>query len=328
MLTLLAALLLVAPDPAAGEGKLAIVQGTLEAKGAADPDFKALKVGDPIDAGMSLRSAPGTRALIDFAGGGELRVDESTEMTVVDARKLDLKKGRIYLNVLAGAKRFEVDTEHVAFSTQTAAVFDITFVPRVANGPPAATTMRVLDSNVKAEGKKFKAVVWAGLWITAVGSQLNTPDPAGNGSLDTAWVHPLLAERGLANAEIGTRMMELVNILSNQTPNDPVEAAMRALGDLATPELARYLARPPHPTQAERRAAAARIIGETGTMKSAPALVTLLQHPEPEVRVTAARGLARLNGGKDLGFGDSVWKGESHDAGQNAWETWLKQNSK
>lgn len=327
MLALLAALLFGAPDLAAGEGKLAIVQGTLEAKGAGDADYKALKVGDPIDAGMSLRSAPGARALIDFAGGGELRVDESTEMTVVDTRRLDLKKGRIYLSVLAGAKRFEVDTQHVAFST-LAAVFEVSFVPRVENGPPAATTMRVLDSNVNAVGKKFKAVVWAGLWITAVGAQLNTPDPVGNGSLDTAWVHPLLAERGLANAEIGNRMMELVNILSNQTPNDPVEAAMRSLGDLATPELARYLARPPHPTQAERRAAAARIIGETGTMKSAPALVALLKHPEPEVRVTAARGLTRLNGGKDLAFGDAVWKGESLDAGQKAWETWLKQNSK
>jgi hypothetical protein len=328
MLALLAALLLGAPDLAAGEGKLAIVQGTLEAKGAGDADYKALKVGDPIDAGMALRSAAGTRALIDFAGGGELRVDENTEMTVVDARKLDLQKGRIYLSVVAGAKRFEVDTPHVAFSTQAAAVFDITFVPRVPNGPPAATTMRVLDSNVNAVGKKFKAVVWAGLWITAVGTQLNTPDPLGNGSLDTAWVHPLLAERGRADAEIGNRMMELVGVLSNQTPNDPVEASMRALGDLATPELARYLARPLHPAQAERRAAAARIIGETGTMKSAPALVALLQHAEPEIRVTAARGLTRLNGGKDLGFGDAVWKGESHDAGQKAWETWLKQNSK
>jgi len=80
--------------------------------------------------------------------------------------------------------------------------------------------------------------------------------------------------------------------------------------------------------QAERRLTATRIIGETGTIKSAPALVTLLQHSEPEVRVAAARGLARINGGKDLGFGDAVWKGESLAAGQKAWETWLKQNTK
>jgi hypothetical protein len=324
MLALLAALLCVAP----GEGKLAIAQGTIEAKGPADADYKALKVGDPVDAGMSLRSTPGSRIAIDFGDGSELRIDENTELTVLEARKLDLKKGRIHLLVQAdGAKRFEIETPHVSFST-AAAVFDLTFVPRVENGPPAATTLRVLDNNVNAVGKKFKANVFAGFWITAFGTQLNTPDPAKNGSLDTAWVHPLLAERGRADAEITNRMMEMSGILANQKPNDPVEAAMRALGDLATPELARYLARPLHPTQAVRRATAARIIAETGTMKSAAALATLLQHAEPEVRVIAAQGLARLNGGKDLGFGDAVWKGESLEAAQKAWETWLKQNSK
>jgi hypothetical protein len=56
--------------------------------------------------------------------------------------------------------------------------------------------------------------------------------------------------------------------------------------------------------------------------------VSLLQHPEPEIREVAARGLARLNGGKDLGFNDKYWQGESRDAGQKAWEDWLKQNAK
>lgn len=329
MVALLAALLIGAADPvaAAGEAKLAIAQGTIEAKAAADADFKALKPGDSIDAGMTLRSTPGARAAIDFGDGTELRVDENTELSVLEARKLELKKGRIHLRIANSPKRFEIESQHVTFST-TNATLDLLFVPRVENGAPASTVMRVLEDNVNAVSKKFKANVFAGFWITAVGAQLNTPDPAKNGSLDTAWVHPLLAERGLANAELGNRMIELVNILSKQQPNDPVEAALRPLGDLATPELARYLGKSPHPAQAERRAAATRIIAETGTMKSAAALVTLLQHSEAEVRVIAARGLARLNGGKDLGFGESVWKGDSPDAGRKAWETWLKQNSK
>jgi len=329
MVALLALLLLGTADPgaAAGEAKVAILQGAIEAKGTADADFKALKVGDPIDAGMVLRTAPGARTAIDFSDGTELRISEDTEVTVLDARKLDLKKGRIYVRIQQSPKRFEIESQHVTFST-TNATLDLLFVPRVENGAPASTVMRVLEDNVNAVSKKFKANVFAGFWITAVGAQLNTPDPAKNGSLDTAWVHPLLAERGLANAELNNRMIELVSILSKEKPNDPVEAALRPLGDLATPDLARYLARPLHPAQAERRAAAARIIAETGTLKSAPALVTLLQHSEPEIRVIAARGLTRLNGGKDLGFGDAVWKGEALDAGQKAWEAWLKQNSK
>jgi hypothetical protein len=329
MVALLAALLIGAADPvaAAGEGKLAIAQGTIEAKGSADADFKALKPGDPIDAGMTLRSTPGARAAIDFGDGTELRVDENTELSVLEARKLELKKGRIHLRIANSAKRFEIETPHVGLAA-AAAVVDVSFTPRVENGAPAATVIRCLDGNVNAASKKFKANLFPGFWCTAVGQQLNTPDPAKNGSLDTAWVHPLVAERGRADEELSNRMIELVNILAKEKPNDPVEAALRPLGDLATPELARYLGKSPHPAQADRRAAAARIIAETGTMKSAAALVTLLQNSEPEVRVIAARGLARLNGGKDLGFGESVWKGEALDAGKKAWETWLKQNSK
>jgi len=328
MLALLAALLLGAPDPAAaGEAKLAIAQGAIEAKGPAEAEFKALMVGDPIDTGTELRTSPGARAAIDFSDGTELRVDEGTLLSVLDARKVDLKHGRIHLRIQKGAKRFGIGTPHVQIDGASAVV-DVSFTPRVPNGPPAATAIRVLDGNVNAVSPKFHATVYAGFWASAVGQQLNTPDPAKNGSLDTAWVHPLLAERGRRDEEISNRMQELVAILANQKTNDPVEAALRPLGDLATPELARYLARPLHPTQAARRAAAARIIAETGTMKSATALVTLLQHSEPEVRVIAARGLARLNGGKDLGYGDPVWKGESLAAGQKAWEDWLKQGPK
>jgi hypothetical protein len=329
MLALLAALLVGSPDPVAAdnEAKVAIVQGLVEGKLPAEADFKGLKPGDAVNAGVTLRTGANTRVAIDFADGSELRISDNTELVVTDARALDLKKGRIQVRVAKGPKKLEVETPHVHF-TADKAVVDITFTPRVQDGPPAGTTIQVLEGVALAASKKFKANVYAGFWCTALGTQLNTPDPLRNGSLDTAWVHPLLAERGRADEEVSNRMMELTGILANVKLNDPVEAAIRPLGDLATPELARYLGRPLHPVQADRRLASARIIAETGTVKSAAALATLLQHSEPEVRVIAARGLARLNGGKDLGFGDAVWKGESLAAGQKAWEDWVKQNSK
>jgi HEAT repeat protein len=122
--------------------------------------------------------------------------------------------------------------------------------------------------------------------------------------------------------------MELIQVLGREAANDPGEAALRTLGDLATAELVRFLNRAAGGPQPARREAAIRIIAETGTLKSAAGLVSLLQHQEPDIRAAAARGLARLNGGKDLGFNDQFWKGESRDAGQKAWEDWLKQNAK
>jgi HEAT repeat protein len=103
---------------------------------------------------------------------------------------------------------------------------------------------------------------------------------------------------------------------------------MKALGDLVTPELVRFLQRSTLPPQAARRAAATRIIAESGTMKSAAGLAGLLQHPEPEVRVIAAQGLARLAGGKDQGFNDAYWKGDKLEAGQKVWADWVQNNSK
>jgi len=69
------------------------------------------------------------------------------------------------------------------------------------------------------------------------------------------------------------------------------------------------------------------VLSENSPLKSAKELAGLLTHVDPEVRVLAARGLARLNGGKDLGYNDAFWKGAGRDAGQKAWEDWAKKNA-
>jgi hypothetical protein len=322
MLALLAALLLDATDPAsqANVAKVAILQGAASANGT------ALKVGDPIDAGAVVKTDAGTRVAIDFADGCELRINENTELTVVAARKLDLKVGRIFIRIAKDPAKFFITTPHFPVDS-LGAVLDIRFKERVPNGDPDATAIMCLEGKAFAQGPRFPLILFAGYWASGVGKQLNTPDPLKNGSLDTSWVHPLVLERGKADEETANRAIELVNILARETP-DPVEPAMKALGDLVTAELVRFLQRSTVAPQAQRRAAATRIIAEAGTMKSAAALVGLLQHPEPEVRVIAAQGLARLAGGKDQGFNDAYWRGDKLEAGQKVWADWLQKNSK
>lgn len=327
MLALLAALLLAGPDldPESPRGlaRVAILQGPLEIAGAP----QAPKVGDEVDAGAAISTPAGSRATIDFPDGSELRISEKTEIVLESQRKVTLKKGKIYVKVVRGAARFELASENAPVFTEQGAV-EIELVPKIPNEEPAHTYIKVLEGMALATSKKFNAKVFAGFRVSAYGSQLNTPDPMGNGSLQTAWVHPLLLERGRSDDETQTRAMELVQELGRVTPNDPAEAALRTLGDLATAEIARFLNRTAGGPQPARRAAGARIIAETGSLKSAAALVLLLQHSEPEIRVIASQGLARLNGGKDLGFNEAYWKGESRDAGQKVWEDWLKQHIK
>src|SRR5579862_589632 len=327
MLALLAALVTAgaAGDPEASRGlaKLAVIQGPIEVAGAA----QAPKAGDDVDAGGTIKTPAGSRASLDFADGSELRISENTEVTVVGPRKVDLKKGKVFLKIVKGPERFEIASEHMPVFADVGLI-EVEVVPKVPNEEPARTFIRVLEGVAKVASKKFTAVVHAGFHITGLGSQLNTPNPLRNGSLETAWIHPLLQERGRTDDDSTTRAMELVQILGRETANDPAEAALRSLGDLSTAELLRFLNRSAGGAQAERRGLAIRIIAESGTLKSAPALVSLLRDPEPEIRIAAAHGLGRLAGGKDLGFNDQFWKGETWDAGLKAWEDWVKQNAK
>lgn len=318
MMALLAALLLTVADPV---GKVAILQG------AATANDVPLKSGDPVEAGAVIKTVGGTRVAIDFPDGCELRINENTQITVVGPRKLDLKEGRFFIRVVKGAAKFEIQTQHFPIEVAQQAVLDIKFKDRVPNGDPAATAIMCLEGKAFAQGPRFPLNLFAGFWASGVGKQLNTPDPLKNGALDTSWVHPLLLERGKESEETANRAMELINILGKETP-DPVEPAMKTLGDFVTPELVRFLQRSTLPQQMAKRAAATRIIAEAGTMKSASALAGLLQHPEPEVRVIAAQGLARLAGGKDQGFNDAYWKGEKLEAGQKVWADWVQKNAK
>ena len=325
MIALLAALLISA-DPAAG-AKVAILQGTLEAKSGAAENFAPVKAGDQIEFPLTLKTGAGAKALLDLPDGCELRVNEQTELVVETPRKFVIKHGRVFLKVTASAAPVDFATELHPMKLEACAA-DISFVPRVPNGQPAATTFMVLDGKMQAFSKKFSPVISAGWWATGYGQQLNTPDTINNGSMDTSWVHSLLAERGRTDEETSTRTEELLSILAKQPGNDPAEAALRSLGELAAPGIARFLGKPVLlETQVARRRAAARAIADGATLKSAALLAGLLSHGEAQVRVLVAGGLARI-AGKDLGFNEDYWKGASVDAGKKAWEDWVKQNAK
>ena len=324
MLALLAALLMT--DAAVGV-KATIVQGTVEAKGPADADFVAVKAGSQIELPASIRTPAGGKALFELQDAFELRVSEQTELLVENAKKMVIKQGRVFLRVTPSGAPLDFATDLHPMKLD-ACIAEITYTPRVPNGAPAATAFKVLEGKMQAFSKKFSPVISAGWWATGYGSQLNTPDTISNGTVDTAWVHSLLAERGKADEETSIRTDELLTILAREKENDPAEAALRSLGELAAPGIARWLGRNNLiETQVARRRAAARAIADAATIKSASLLAGLLSHGEAQVRVLVAGGLARI-AGKDLGFKEDYWKGASVDAGKKAWEDWVKQNAK
>lgn len=324
MIALIAALLLA--DPAAGM-KVTIVQGTIEVKVGAAENFTPAKAGDQIEFPVTIKTGAGAKALLELPDGCELRVNEQTEFVVETPKKMVIKQGRVFLRISSSAAPVDFATELHPMKLEACSA-DISYAPRVPNGQPASTKFMVLDGKMQAFSKKFSPVISAGWWATGYGAQLNTPDTINNGSMDTAWVHSLLAERGKADEETSTRTEELLSILAKQPENDPAEAALRSLGELAAPGIARYLGKNVLlETQVARRRAAAKAIADSATVKSAGLLAGLLSHGEAQVRVLVAGGLARI-AGKDLGFKEDYWKGASFDAGKKAWEDWVKQNAK
>ena len=321
MLALLAAMLLAAPV----DGKATVVQGSVEAK-PANADFAPLAAGTPVAAGTTLRTGAGAKALIDFGGGYELRLNEKTEISLETDKKMMLIRGRVYFKVPKASAPVEIATELHPMKLE-ACVADISYTPRVPNGAPATTRFMVLEGKMTAFSKKFSPVITSGWVSTGYGSQLNTPDTIRNMAIDTDWVHPLLVARGTIDEEIGMRTDELLAVLAKETP-DPAEPSLRSLGELAAPALAKYLGKAfLLETQVVRRAVAARALAAGVTIKSAALLLPLLSHKEAEVRIACGGGLARL-AGKDLGYNDAYWKGDKLEAGQKAWEEWVRQNAK
>lgn len=329
MIQMLFAILLAGEGAGAPRGvaKLAVAMGAVEGKGPAQPDWAPLASGAEIDAGATLRTGAGIRAAFDFPDGSELRLDEQTELTLEQPRKIALKQGRFWIRIAAG-ENFSIKSEHASLTT-TECVTDFAFTPRVLNTDQMAITqVYVFEGKTLVHSRKYTQDLTTGYWCTFLGATLNTPDPMGDPFLPTVWMHGLLRERGTGAArESERRVRGLLSRLARQADNDPYEAALKSLGEPAFALLGSYLASPSNPADLARRTASARVMGEAATLKSAAQLLPLLGNETDGVRVAAAKGLARL-GGSDLGKNDDYWKGEDRAAGIKAWEDWISKNVK
>ena len=324
MTTALACLLAIS-SPAQEVAKLGLVVGAggVEAKPGAAEDFKPLAAGAGVAAGTWIRTPAGVRAAFEFPDGTELRVNEGTEFLLAEARKVELRKGRLYARIAKGTP-FLVKTEFAPVTSESGE-FDVQHLPPPKPGIQSLTTVSVFEGTAEVRSRRYGQKVTGGYACNVVGPQMNTPDRIAEAALDTLWVHAILRERGQAGPEADWRARDMLRQLSFQARDDPYEPAFRALGDLGVPVLGEYLGFAPVPIEAARRAAAARIVGDVATLKSAPLLLALLGNAEAEVRVQAARALSRI-AGKDLGFPESYWRDESRADGRKAWEGWVKEN--
>ena len=318
----------------AGGDKLAIAVGPVDAKGPDDADFKAVAVGTELAPKSWVRTGAKAKAVVDFGDGTELRINENSEILLEDSHHVEIKVGQVFMvsaKSLQNPFTFKTQFSPVEF---TGGSMDLTFRPRDPSDPAVktisrtVTSVRVLDGTASVGSRRYTQKVTAGYWCTLVDATLNTPDQIGDPTIPTRWVHELLLKRGKSTPEIDTRLQNMMQMLGRyqKGEEDLSDAGYRSLGEFSPPWLvANYLKYPPTAQETTRRRAAAKIVADLGTKAQAPALVSLLQDPDVEVRLPAAKGLERV-AGTNLKFDEAYWKGDKLDAGQKAWDEWLKKN--
>lgn len=114
--------------------------------------------------------------------------------------------------------------------------------------------------------------------------------------LATSWVNELLAFEPDREQEFQQRVDALLAMLGRTKMAHLYEWEIRSLGDHCALPLLRYVESPDLFVEPHQRQDAARILADVATRQHLPGLLALLDDPDPEVRVCAARGVARLTG--------------------------------
>jgi len=314
------------PDAA---GKLALALGPVEGKAASDPDWKPLTAGSSLEASTWIRTPAKSKCVLELGNGTELWINEKSEILLAGARQIEIKVGEVYARVAQEASPFVSKSE---FSTAEVAsgVVDLGFIIRDPDDPLRKKVSRTRTLFSVLEGKltikaTYTQILTAGYTCDMVDRSLNTPDPIGNRTNLTLWIHDLLLARG-QTAEIEKRLDAMLAMLGEYEGEDLSEKGYRAFGDPAAVFLLEYLKYPLPANQAPRRQKAARIAADGAAPKTAPALSALLEDSDPEVRSAAAAGLKRLTG-QDLGYAANFWRSDKFADGVKAWAEWMKKNA-
>lgn len=323
LLAVLAASALQAESPAVA--KLGTTIGTVELRTSADAPYAPMTPGQDVAGGSWIRTPAGAKAIFDGADGTELRVDEGTELQLF-SRRLELVQGRFQLRVPSGPA-FAIKTKFSPMEIASGWV-EISFRERDPGDPRRKTVSRTvtqvtcLDGVISVGSRRYTQKLTPGYFCELVDSQLNTPDPAPESVLASAWIHELLLAKDPRHPEMAERFQTLIRLLG-QTRAPQAEEVLRALGEKSVPFLAEYLKGSPGPLDAERRRRAARILADAAALGAAGDLVEILRDPDPEVRARTAAGLERL-AGSNLGFDAAYWRGAEIEKGRQAWQEWLR----
>jgi hypothetical protein len=299
---------------------LALTTGAVEVLAPGQDAWKPLAGGSPVEVGSRVRTPPEVRCEFQTPDGTEVRLNGDTELAFRAPRQLDLARGQILANVLAGAVPFEVqvaDATVTALGTQ----FDLW-------AQPAETRLSVLEGQTKVRGPGADTVVETGQVAKIVNGRVTDLQHGQNLLRATAWVEELLVLKQRDDKELAQRVNDILAQIGSTKESSFSDEQIRKLGYHCVVPLTRFIESDRSRNQPDRRARAARLIADLAQPWSIPDLIDLLADDEGEVRFHAARGLVRLVP-DEVPMAPERWRdapaGERERALEE-WRHWWQQN--
>jgi hypothetical protein len=275
------------PTPPRPTVLLALATGAVEVLAPGQDAWQPLTGGGTVEVGSRVRTPPEVRCEFHTPDGTEVRLNGDTELAFRAPRQLDLARGQILANVLAGAVPFEVqvtDATVTAVGTQ----FDLW-------SQPAEARLSVLDGQTKVRGPwGGDTVVETGQVAKIVNGRVTDLHQGHNLLQATAWVQELLVLKRRDDKELAQRVNDILAQIGMTKESSFSDDEIRSLGDHCVLPLTRFIQSDRSRGRPDQRVRAARLIADLAQPWSIPDLIDLLADDDAEVRFSAARGLARL----------------------------------
>jgi len=273
--------------------------GPVEILAAGTDVWQRLPAAGAVPAAAMLRSGPETRCELRAADGSVLRLDGGAEIRATTTRSWALERGRVWLHVARAKTRFEVRADD-AIITALGTQFDVTRSAGVRQVNVFAGTTLVTrgdDARIVRPGERADI-------DTTIATRRAYRSELAAASL---WMHELLLLKGAADAELATRLEDLLAGLGEQKVATLYEDEIRALGPSCVTPLLKFLQSEREQRGQRGRVTAAKIAAELATDAAIDDLILLLSDQNGDVRAAMATALQRLTG-EDFGRTPEAWR--------------------
>jgi len=304
---------------AAGEhdiGQLSMATGSVEYAPKAGADFFACPKDAKFESGAVLRTPASTRCEVNLEESVRVRLNETSEMRLAGRRRLELIRGRLWLDVRSASPPYTVKADKLTITAENATLD--------CRADPPQTTVLVLEGSASVQGDRWQEVIGQGEQLTVTGNERKKDRPPVDPVVETRWVNDLLILKGADDEELSRRIDRLWAQVGRAKMTHLYEAEIRSLGGRCVTPLTCYIQSPESQKEHDRRIAAARLLADVAQVESIPQLIELLSDEDGEVRYYAATALKRLTG-KDFGRPPEDWQGSPWTTCQptaNQWQTW------